>query len=58
MEGELQSYLQKHQVEQLLKEIVMKLCVAKPSNVLEFIKQFITEKQQESEEVEDDPGER
>ena len=58
MEAELQTYLDKHGVEQMLKDLVIKLCVAKPDNVLQFMKEYIVAKQQEGEEVEDDTGER
>lgn len=45
VEAELQEYLKKHEVEKLLKEIVVNLCMKKPDDVFGFIKTFITEKQ-------------
>ena len=58
MEGELQGYLQKQGIESLLKDLVIKLCVNKPDNALQFMKEYIIAKQQEGEEAEDNPGER
>ena len=59
METQLQSYLEKNGVEQLLKDLVVQLCVNKPADVLEYMKEYITKKQQERDgESEDDPKER
>ena len=61
-EAELQAYLQKHNIEALLKEIVVKLCLEKPNNALEYIKEFISKKQHEqggaADEEEEEPGPR
>jgi hypothetical protein len=38
MEAELQKYLAEQGVENLLKDIVVKLCLNKPPDVLEFVK--------------------
>jgi hypothetical protein len=59
-EAELQDYLEKNGVEVLLKDLVVQLCVAKPDNVLEFMKEYITKKQQEQNggEEADDAKER
>lgn len=58
MEAELQEYLRSNGVEDLLKDLVVKMCVSKPDNVLQFMKDYIVAKQQEGEEVEDNPSER
>eukprot|EP00047_Mylnosiga_fluctuans_P002489 m.224723 g.224723 ORF g.224723 m.224723 type:complete len:364 (-) comp11140_c0_seq1:65-1156(-) len=47
LEAEVQSYLQQHNVEQLLKDIVVKICLKKPDDVLEFIKEYASAKQRE-----------
>eukprot|EP00043_Microstomoeca_roanoka_P006497 m.63247 g.63247 ORF g.63247 m.63247 type:complete len:376 (-) comp13436_c0_seq1:647-1774(-) len=63
MEADLQKYLSDHNVEAILKDIVVKLCVDKPDNVLEYIKTHVTklQKQQngdgEEEEEENDMDE-
>eukprot|EP00047_Mylnosiga_fluctuans_P002525 m.224863 g.224863 ORF g.224863 m.224863 type:complete len:357 (-) comp11163_c0_seq1:82-1152(-) len=44
LESEIQDYLQANGVEPLLKEIVLKLCLNKPANVLEFIRDYVSEK--------------
>jgi cAMP-dependent protein kinase regulator len=46
VEAELQAYLQLHKVESLMKELIVKICVAKPADVLEFIKEYVSSKQQ------------
>ena len=43
-EAELQDYLRHHNIEPLLKEIVVKLCLNKPDNALEFIRDFVASK--------------
>lgn len=57
-EAELQRYLQENNVESLLKEIVVKLCLDKPANIFEYIKEFVSkrqaEKAEDDEEEEDD----
>jgi hypothetical protein len=53
-EAELQDYLKQHGVEPLLKEIVLKLCVNKPDNALEFIRDYVASKL-EAEVEEDTP---
>lgn len=47
MEAELTEYLAQQGVENLLKDIVVKLCLNKPTDVLEFIKDYVTEMQNE-----------
>jgi len=42
VEKELQGYLAEHKVEDLLKDIVVKLCLEKPADPLEFVKHYIT----------------
>lgn len=42
LEADLQKYLSDHNVEAILKDIVVKLCVDKPDNVLDYIKNYIT----------------
>eukprot|EP00035_Acanthoeca_spectabilis_P019844 m.429899 g.429899 ORF g.429899 m.429899 type:complete len:358 (-) comp17088_c0_seq1:70-1143(-) len=57
MEAELQKYLAEQGVENLLKDIVVKLCLNKPPDVLEFVKEYITDLQAEKAaqvDVEDD----
>lgn len=51
-EAELQAYLQQHGVEALLKEIVLKLCVSMPDNVLEFVRDYVAAKAQEQQDDE------
>jgi cAMP-dependent protein kinase regulator len=46
-EGELQKYLADQGVENLLKDIVVKLCLNKPPDVLEFVKDYISDLQAE-----------
>ena len=53
-EAELRDYLKQHGVEPLLKEIVLKLCVNKPDNALEFIRDYVASKL-EAEVEEDTP---
>lgn len=53
MEAELQKYLVEHGVETLLKDIVVKLCLNKPDDTLQFVKDYITELQ-EAKAAEDD----
>ncbi|EGD79944.1 camp-dependent protein kinase type I-beta regulatory subunit [Salpingoeca rosetta] len=48
LEADLQKYLADHNVEALLKDIVVKLCVDKPDDVLEYIKNHVTKLQQQS----------
>eukprot|EP01147_Barroeca_monosierra_P009893 gene9893-2082_t len=51
LEADLQKYLSDHNVEAILKDIVVKLCVDKPDNVLDYIKNYITNLQnQEADE--------
>eukprot|EP00049_Salpingoeca_infusionum_P010295 m.174965 g.174965 ORF g.174965 m.174965 type:complete len:447 (+) comp14601_c0_seq1:471-1811(+) len=45
VEASLQDYLKDHHIEDLLKDIVVKLCLAKPEDDLQFIKDYITELQ-------------
>lgn len=45
LEAELQKYLTSKNVESLLKDIVVKLCLNKPDDVLEYIKEYVTELQ-------------
>eukprot|EP00036_Acanthoecidae_sp_10tr_P008480 CAMPEP_0182926952 /NCGR_PEP_ID=MMETSP0105_2-20130417/12747_1 /TAXON_ID=81532 ORGANISM="Acanthoeca-like sp., Strain 10tr" /NCGR_SAMPLE_ID=MMETSP0105_2 /ASSEMBLY_ACC=CAM_ASM_000205 /LENGTH=352 /DNA_ID=CAMNT_0025064873 /DNA_START=81 /DNA_END=1139 /DNA_ORIENTATION=+ len=47
MEAELEKYLADQGVENLLKDIVVKLCLNKPPDVLEFVKDYITDLQAE-----------
>jgi cAMP-dependent protein kinase regulator len=57
MEAELQKYLAEQGVENLLKDIVVKLCLNKPPDVLDFVKDYITDLQAEKAaqvDVEDD----
>ena len=46
-EAQLQSYLSEHNVEALLKDIVVKLCVDKPDDELEYIKNHMIQLQKE-----------
>lgn len=46
-EAQLQQYLKEHNVEALLKDIVVKLCVDKPDDELEYIKGYMTQLQKE-----------
>lgn len=46
MEAELQKYLAEHGVENLLKDIVVKLCLNKPDDTLKFVKEYIEDLQQ------------
>lgn len=43
-EAAIQQYLAEHQVEALLKDVVLKLCTAKPDNVHEFIRDYMSAK--------------
>ncbi|EDQ84849.1 uncharacterized protein MONBRDRAFT_39101 [Monosiga brevicollis MX1] len=57
-EAELQAYLKEHNVESLLKDIVVKLCVDKPDDELDFIKNYMIQLQRErGTNVEDDEEE-
>ena len=46
-EAAIQQYLGEHQVEALLKDVVLKLCTAKPDNVFAFIRDYMEAKLQE-----------
>jgi len=50
MEAEIQGYLQQHGIEGLLKDMVLKLCLHKPKNALEFIRDYAATKLKASEE--------
>ena len=54
LEAELQDYLRAHNVESLLKDLVIKLCVDKPDDVLSYIQKHIAKLQEEQEE-DDEP---
>jgi cAMP-dependent protein kinase regulator len=54
MEAQLQQYLTQHNVESLLKDIVVKLCEDKPDDVYEYIKNYITELQKKEGAADDD----
>jgi len=43
IEAELQQYLAEHNIEHLLKDIVVKLCLEKPDNPLKFLRGFLSE---------------
>lgn len=45
LEASLQKYLNEHNVEAILKDIVVKLCVDQPDDVLDYIKHHITKLQ-------------
>ncbi len=47
LEAELAGYLAEHNVEGLFKDIVVKLCINRPTDVLGFIKTYISDRQRE-----------
>jgi hypothetical protein len=54
-EAAIQQYLAEHQVEALLKDVVLKLCTAKPDNVHAFIRDYMNDKLAEESNGNDAP---
>jgi cAMP-dependent protein kinase regulator len=54
VEQDLQKYLAEHNVEDLLKDIVVKLCLEKPDDPLEFVKKYVSELQHKDAEEDDE----
>ncbi len=53
-EAAINAYLQEHQVEALLKDVVLELCKSKPTNVHAFIRDYMNAKMQSAANEEDE----